>query len=129
MKKRILGTIAAGLVFAASHGNAAGETLWSLFESACTAHGIDKEQCLCILGQVSDNHDDDAARYLALEMNLRYDDATSLLEKIGEDEAFAVGMTFDEAQNLSCSSNRLSATRRDLSERRFGGSRLGSHGG
>ncbi len=107
MRKRILGSVAAGLVLAVSHGNAAAETLWSLYETACTAHGIDQEQCLCILGQVSDNHDDDAVRYLALDMNLRYDDAASLLEKIGEDEAFAVGMTFDEALNLNCSLNRL----------------------
>ena len=107
MKKLTISVISAGLAVTAWHETAAAETLRSLYETACAAHGIDQERCDCILGQISERHDGDAARYLALDMNLRYEDAASLLEKIGEDEALAVGTTFDEAQNLDCSSNRL----------------------
>lgn len=98
---------AAGVLLAAAQGTASAQSLWSLYQPACGSMGIDDDQCLCILGQVSDSHGDDAARYLALDMNMRHDEAAMLLEKIGEDEAFAVGMTFDQAQNLSCSSSRL----------------------
>ena len=107
MKKQVIATVATSLMLATPHGPASAETLRSLYESACAAHGIDDERCLCILGHISDNHSDDAVRYLALDMNLRYDEANLLLEKIGEDEALAVGTAFDEAQNLNCSSSRL----------------------
>ena len=107
MKKLKTSLVAAGLFLTFANGTASADSLRSLYETACRSNGIDEDQGLCILGAVSDNHSADAVQYLALDMNLRYDEAALLLEKIGEDEAFAVGNTFDRAQNLSCSSSRL----------------------
>lgn len=104
MNTRILATALS--VAIASTGGAAAEPLSSLKESACLANGIDKEKCICIFDTVAERHGEQSARYVALDMSLRYDDAAALLETIGEDAASAAGNTFDLAQNKDCSAGR-----------------------
>ena len=83
------------------------EDLWSIYDPACNANGIDPDRCLCILDTVVTNHGEAAARYVGLDMVLRYDEAAAILEQIGEDKAFAAGDSFDLAQNKDCSAGRI----------------------
>ena len=104
-RKFMYSALAASLT--AGFTSAQGQDLWSIYEPACNSNGIDRNQCLCILDEVVTTHGEDAARYVGLDMVLRYDEAAALMEKIGEDKAFAASDLFDVAQNKSCSSGRL----------------------
>lgn len=86
---------------------AADEELWSLYQPACLAGGIDPNPCLCILDEVVRVHGEDAARFVGLDMLMRYDEAAALRDAIGEDKAFAASSLFDLAQNKNCSAGRL----------------------
>ncbi|MEM8983329.1 MAG: hypothetical protein AAGC71_09895 [Pseudomonadota bacterium] len=95
---------------------AVADDLMALFEPACASVGIDPERCQCVVEQVVERHGEAAARYVALDMNLRYDEAAAALESVGEDTAFAASSTFEVAQNKACSSSRL-ARQQGLSPR------------
>lgn len=83
------------------------DDLWSLYEPACASNGIDAGPCRCIFEVVVKRHGEDAARYIALDMVLRYDEAAALLTSVGEDAAFAASDTFDVARNKDCTAARL----------------------
>lgn len=85
--------------------------LWSVYQPACSSNGIPDEQCRCIQKLVVDTHGEAAARYVGLDMTLRYDEASVILEQIGEDKAFAAADTFDVALNKDCTSGRLARLR------------------
>ena len=104
-RKSIVSALAALLIGGVS--TAQQHDLWPIYEDACNSNGIDRKRCLCILDDVVTVHGEDAARYVGLDMVLRYDEAAALLEKIGEEKAFAASDQFDVAQNKSCSSGRL----------------------
>ena len=81
--------------------------LEALFEAACGSVGIDGNRCTCIMGLVIERHGEAAARYVVLDMNLRYDEAAAAMQQAGEDEAFAASETFEAVQHKECSSGRL----------------------
>ncbi|MEL7538073.1 MAG: hypothetical protein AAFM91_13565 [Pseudomonadota bacterium] len=85
--------------------------LWSLYQPACASNGIGDEECQCIMKLLVERHGEDAARYVGLDMNLKYEEAAAVLASIGEDKAFAAGDMFDIAQNKDCSSSRLARQR------------------
>lgn len=90
-----------------SGGVTSAEDLWSLYEPACLSNGIDSDPCRCILDEVVKTHGEKAARYVGLEMLLRYEEATAMRDAIGEDKAFAASSLFDIAQNKHCTAGRL----------------------
>ncbi len=79
----------------------------ALFEAACGSVGVDTDRCNCIAQLVIERHGEAAARYVVLDMNLRYDEAAAALEQAGEDQAFAASETFEAVQHKECSSGRL----------------------
>ncbi|MEM7432749.1 MAG: hypothetical protein AAF351_12570 [Pseudomonadota bacterium] len=95
-------------------GTAHASEMASLFNDACNSLGIDEKQCTCIRAEVVKKHGEDAANYLALDMNLRYDEAATALERAGEDNGYAASETFDIAQNKQCSSGRLARQSGDV---------------
>ncbi|MEM1264132.1 MAG: hypothetical protein AAGH76_17165 [Pseudomonadota bacterium] len=81
--------------------------LMTLFGPACASVGIDTDRCQCVVAQVVERHGEGAARYVGLDMNLRYDEAAEQLAAVGESQAFAASETFEVAQNTTCSAARL----------------------
>ena len=102
------------------------QTLWPIYEPACNSNGIDPDRCLCILDEVVTAHGEEAARYVGLDMLLRYDEAAAVMEKIGEEKAFAASELFDVAQNKSCSSSRLARLQGKYTTATSGGAAVAS---
>ena len=107
MLRNYLGSFVVGSLIVFSSGIVAAEDLWTLYEPACLANGIDSDPCLCILDEVVKTHGEKAARYVGLEMHMRDEEAASIREVIGEDKAFAASSMFDIAQNKHCSAGRV----------------------
>ncbi len=80
----------------------AANSVWELMEPACNANGIDPGPCRCIMNAVIERHGVEAATVVALEMQLRDDEAAALKEQIGEDQAMNASIYFDEVQNGAC---------------------------
>lgn len=83
------------------------QSLWSMYEPGCNSSGIAPETCRCSMDEVVEAHGEAAARYVGLEMILRYDEASALKEQIGEDKAYAAGAAFEAAQYKECAAGRL----------------------
>ncbi|PVV12317.1 MAG: hypothetical protein B6D72_08320 [gamma proteobacterium symbiont of Ctena orbiculata] len=98
---------AACLTLSLLAGSAIAEDLWTLYQPACLANGIDPDPCICILDEVVKAHGEQAARYVGLDMSMRHEEANAILAVIGEDKAFAAGSMFDIAQNRNCTSGRV----------------------
>ncbi|MEW8585461.1 MAG: DUF4114 domain-containing protein [Candidatus Thiodiazotropha sp.] len=107
MFKQFIAASAASLALSLPAGSATTEDLWSLYEPACLANGIDPDPCICILDEVVKAHGEKAARYVGLDMSMRHEEASAILADIGEDKAFAAGSMFDIAQNWDCSPGRI----------------------
>ncbi|MEL7450776.1 MAG: hypothetical protein AAFN78_16305 [Pseudomonadota bacterium] len=105
---------------------AAASELEALFESACGSVGIDGDRCTCIRQQVIERHGEAAARYVVLDMNLRYDDAAAAMQQVGEDAAFAASETFETAQHKECSSGRLARQKGEYAAASPGGASVSS---
>ena len=107
MKRVHLMIVTAALAVVTPASAADEDTLRSVYGSACSSNGIDEKQCFCILDVVVDKHGETAARFVGLDMSLRYDEAFAILEEIGEDAGFAASSTFEDAQHKECSTGRL----------------------
>lgn len=107
MRKPLLVSALSTMSVIIAAGSAAASDLSALFKSACLANGVGEEKCSCIFRELVDTHGEKPARFVALDMNLRYDEANALKDEIGEENAFAASELFDIAQNKDCSSSRL----------------------
>ena len=107
MFRQFFGPVAVSVSLALFTPQAKTEDLWSLYEPACNANGIDPDPCICILDEVVEAHGEQAARYVGLDMSMRYDEAGAILEVIGEDRAFAASSMFDVARNKDCTAGRI----------------------
>ena len=121
MSQRFRRSAALAAVTLLASAPASANELASLFESACASVGIDPDRCFCVRDEVIAKHGEGAARYLALDMNMRYDEAAAALEQVGEDKAFAASDTFESAQHKECSSGRLARRQGEWSSGQPGG--------
>lgn len=104
-RPRFLAAVAVCLPMMASMAEVS--TLRPIYQQACSSNGIGEDQCFCILDEVVRKHGEAAARFVGLDMALRYDESFAILEQIGEDAGFAASSTFEDAQYKECSADRL----------------------